>query len=176
MKSSIEFSRAFVSRLNIGGPAIHVLNLSTGLTDRGYETTLVVGSPARTEGNLEAWAPGQGANLLVLPTFQAALSIPKDFRALLSLISLFWTERPHMVKAHSLRSRGLLGRIAAWLVGTPVIVHTYHGHLLGGYWGRMGRASSGAWKRHWAGFSGFSSWRYRSGRRRLGAGGHMPAP
>src|SRR5260221_12652684 len=40
------------SRLNIGGPSVHVILLTAGLREKGYETRLIVGREAPSEGNL----------------------------------------------------------------------------------------------------------------------------
>jgi glycosyltransferase involved in cell wall biosynthesis len=124
------------SRLNIGGPAIHVVNLATGLKRFGYETTLVVGRPVDEEGSMENWAREQGAQLLRIDAFQAPISVFKDAKVFFSLLILFLRERPFIVHTHTFKA-GVLGRCAAKCTGVPVIVHTYHGHLLTGYWGPL---------------------------------------
>ena len=59
---------------------------------------------------------------------------PRDAKALVKLYSLIRRERPHIVHTHTAKA-GFLGRIAARLAGVPVIVHTFHGHVLHGYYG-----------------------------------------
>ena len=131
MKSRKKILRLF-SRLNIGGPAIHVVNLSVGLPRFGYDTLLVVGSPDESEGTLDGFAREQGAELVVIPSFQAKISPWKDLLTLVKLIRLMRKERPDIVHTHTFKA-GLLGRLAARITGVPVVIHTYHGHLLTGY-------------------------------------------
>jgi len=109
------------------------VNLSVGLNKFGYRTTLIVGSPDSTEGSMEGWARSCGADVRLIPSFQAAVSLKKDCQTFVQLVRLFWRERPEIVHTHTFKA-GLLGRVAAWVTGVPYIVHTYHGHLLTGYW------------------------------------------
>jgi glycosyltransferase involved in cell wall biosynthesis len=120
------------SRLNVGGPALHVVNLTAGLRSFGYETTLVVGSPDPSEGSMEYYARENHVDILRLPFFQAKLSLYKDMITLIELVKLFHKEKPDIVHTHTFKA-GLLGRIAALIARVPMIVHTYHGHLLSGY-------------------------------------------
>jgi len=66
----------------------------------------------------------------------ASLAAPISlFRDICSLLQLWWVMRrlrPHIVHTHTAKA-GALGRLAARLAGVPVIVHTFHGHVLDGY-------------------------------------------
>ena len=57
---------------------------------------------------------------------------PRDVRAVYSLMKILRKVRPDVVHTHTARA-GLVGRLAATLAGTPTLVHTYHGHVLHGY-------------------------------------------
>jgi glycosyltransferase involved in cell wall biosynthesis len=71
----------------------------------------------------------------IIPEIVTAFRLaPRDAIALLKLYSLIRRERPHIVHTHTAKA-GFLGRIAARLAGVPVIVHTFHGHVLNGYYG-----------------------------------------
>jgi glycosyltransferase involved in cell wall biosynthesis len=59
-----------------------------------------------------------------------------DLRALVSLVRLLRRERPDVVHTHMAKA-GVLGRIAAFVARVPVRVHTFHGHLLHGYFGAL---------------------------------------
>lgn len=120
------------SRLNIGGPSLHVIHLSSGLVDFGFETRLVVGTTDPHEGDLHDLAQTRGVNVAVLPELGRAIRPLNDLRALLRLYRLMRRERPAIVHTHTAKA-GVLGRIAARIAGVPVVVHTYHGHVLSGY-------------------------------------------
>lgn len=59
----------------------------------------------------------------------------KDVAALWNLWRLFRRERPAIVHTHTSKA-GVLGRLAASLAGVPVVVHTSHGHVFYGHFGR----------------------------------------
>jgi glycosyltransferase involved in cell wall biosynthesis len=120
------------SRLNVGGPSVHVILLTEGLLARGYDTRLVVGQEAPREGNLFALAEARGIRCERLPGLGRELSVLGDLRALFALVRLVRRYRPDVVHTHTAKA-GVLGRVAARLAGARVVVHTYHGHVLTGY-------------------------------------------
>jgi glycosyltransferase involved in cell wall biosynthesis len=124
-----------IGRLNVGGPAIHVVNLSAGLDPSRFEQILIAGSENAAEGSMKDYALARGVRPQVIPEIVTAFSLtPRDVKALAKLYSLIRRERPHIVHTHTAKG-GFLGRLAARLAGVPVIVHTYHGHVLHGYYG-----------------------------------------
>lgn len=127
------------SRLNIGGPSLHVIHLSAGLTDRGFETRLIVGQSEKHEGDFLDLARARGVNLTVLPELGRAIRPLDDVRALFKLYRLMRRERPAIVHTHTAKA-GALGRVAARLARVPILVHTYHGHVLSGYFQPLANA------------------------------------
>jgi glycosyltransferase involved in cell wall biosynthesis len=124
-----------ISRLNIGGPAIQAITLTERLTPLGYDTTLIRGSEAADEGNMDYLA----ADLGVRPVRIAALERnpgPHDLVALGALVRALRGRRPRIVHSHAAKA-GTLGRLAALLAfrpsRRPFLVHTFHGHSLSGY-------------------------------------------
>jgi glycosyltransferase involved in cell wall biosynthesis len=125
-----------IGRLNMGGPA-HVAALLGGrrFAARGYETLLVHGSLAPGEASLADLAEEEGAPMRFVSELQQPVHPLHDSRALLSLIRLARAFRPDVVHTHTAKA-GFLGRQAALAVRPrPAIVHTYHGHVLEGYFG-----------------------------------------
>jgi glycosyltransferase involved in cell wall biosynthesis len=126
-----------IARMNIGGPAYHVSLLSGRLDHEQYETLLLTGALGRGEGSFEELAQRYGANRRVVPGLRPELNPLSDLRALVNLVRAIREFRPHVVHTHTAKA-GTLGRLAAIITPgvRPVIVHTYHGHVLSGYFGR----------------------------------------
>jgi glycosyltransferase involved in cell wall biosynthesis len=122
--------------MNIGGPAYQVALLSGRLDQDRYETMLVAGRPGPGEGSFDQLARQYGAELTLLPSLSPEIDPRADARALLELRRIVRDFRPHIVDTHTAKA-GALGRAAALLPGgrRPLIVHTYHGHVLEGYFG-----------------------------------------
>ncbi len=135
MKSGKKILRIY-SRLNVGGPSYHVVNLSRGLEQYGYTTQLLVGRPPEWEGDLFDYARDQMTKVVVLEELGPKISIFNDLIVFLKIVYLMICEKPDIVHTHTFKA-GLLGRLAALVTFRPTIVHTYHGHLLSGYWGRV---------------------------------------
>jgi glycosyltransferase involved in cell wall biosynthesis len=124
-----------IARMNVGGPAYHVSLLSGRLDPSRYETLLVAGAVGPGEASFEELAERCGAEMHHVPALGPALHPVRDTAALLALIREARRFCPHIVHTHTAKA-GLLGRIAALAVTPrPVIVHTYHGHVLSGYFG-----------------------------------------
>jgi glycosyltransferase involved in cell wall biosynthesis len=133
-----------VARLNVGGPARHVLRLDEPLRRRGWSTLLVTGRPGPGEGDLTDEARAAGLDVHVLPELGREVAPLRDARTLLALRALVRERRPAIVHTHTAKA-GVLGRLAA-RGGSPrpALVHTFHGHVLSGY---FGAASSQLWRR-----------------------------
>ena len=124
-----------VARLNVGGPALHVAYLSAGLADRGYDTTLVAGRVGSGEESMAFVAEQRGVRIETLDDLHREIAPLRDLRTILRLARLIRSERPTILHTHTAKA-GAVGRIAALLAGNarpPVIVHTFHGHVLRGY-------------------------------------------
>jgi len=125
-----------IGRLNMGGPA-HQAGLLSGrrFDPERYETLLVHGSLAAGEASLAGIAETEGATMRHIPALQQQVHPLRDSRALLQLIRLARAFKPDIVHTHTAKA-GFLGRQAALTVRPrPVVVHTYHGHVLEGYFG-----------------------------------------
>jgi len=126
-----------IARLNMGGPALHVAYLSAGLDERGYETTLVAGSLARGEESMAFVADRLGVPIVTIAQLHREISPLRDGLAAFRLARLLRAVRPQILHTHTAKA-GAIGRLAAVLAGEarpPIVVHTFHGHVLSGYFG-----------------------------------------
>ena len=124
----------------MGGPAHHV-GLLSGLLDRErYETLLLHGEVGAGEATLSSTADRLGVRRETVRGLRPELRPLDDLRALVGLVRAVRRFRPDIVHTHTAKA-GMLGRIAALAVRPrPIIVHTYHGHVLEGYFGRLQNA------------------------------------
>ncbi|HEV7375210.1 MAG TPA: glycosyltransferase [Pyrinomonadaceae bacterium] len=136
-----------IARLNVGGPARHVVWLSAGLREAGCETVLVAGVVPQGEDDMGYFAAAHGVEPLIIPQMSREIS-PKDVLTIWKLYRLFKRERPDIVHTHTAKA-GTVGRCAgllyrwltfATLTGRPRrcrFVHTYHGHIFHSYYGAL---------------------------------------
>lgn len=119
----------------MGGPALHVSYLTQGLEARGYRTTLAAGQVGAGEESMTFVARERGVEVLEIPQLGRELNPVLDPIAVRRIAGLIRELRPQILHTHTAKA-GALGRIAALAAGRarpPVIVHTYHGHVLSGY-------------------------------------------
>jgi glycosyltransferase involved in cell wall biosynthesis len=124
-----------VARLNMGGPALHVAHLTKGLEPRGYETTLAAGQIGRGEGSMSFVAEELGVEVHPIPQLQRDISPFYDAESVTSIVRLIRRLRPQILHTHTAKA-GAIGRFAALASGAarpPIVVHTFHGHVLRGY-------------------------------------------
>jgi len=124
-----------IARMNVGGPAWQVGVLARGLNSDRYECRLVAGVVDDGEADF--------LNLrdLDLPVERIqvlgrSVRFGDDLRAFVAIRQAIRRFRPDIVHTHTAKA-GLLGRLAAATCRVPVRVHTFHGHLLHGYFGRL---------------------------------------
>jgi glycosyltransferase involved in cell wall biosynthesis len=121
-----------IARMNVGGPAVIVADLMRGLDSSRFEQKLITGYCAENEADyLETVATDVKATRI--GGLGRSISPMADARAFLKLIALIRRENPDVIHTHTAKA-GVLGRLAAILAGSKSLkVHTFHGHLLHGY-------------------------------------------
>ena len=123
-----------IARMNVGGPAWQVSVLTRGLDRDRFESRLIAGDVAEGEADfIELRDPD--LPVVKIPALGRSLRIGDDLRAFVAIRRAIRDYRPDIVHTHTAKA-GLLGRIAAATCRVPVRVHTFHGHVLHGYFNR----------------------------------------
>jgi glycosyltransferase involved in cell wall biosynthesis len=130
-----------ITRLNIGGPSIQVIDLSTDLAASGFATCLIHGHLADGEGDIRTLMPIGAIENVYVETLVRPISPLNDVRAFWRLYRALCRWQPDIVHTHMAKA-GALGRLAALFYNRTrgrarpaKLVHTYHGHVFEGYFG-----------------------------------------
>jgi glycosyltransferase involved in cell wall biosynthesis len=123
-----------IARMNVGGPAILVADLLRNFDPQKVDSILVTGYCDNNESDyLDEVATDLKA--IRLPGLGRSISPLKDLNAFFLLLREIRKFKPDVIHTHTAKA-GALGRVAG-LVAAPRAkrVHTFHGHLLHGYFG-----------------------------------------
>ena len=121
-----------IARMNVGGPAVIVAELMRGLDSAKFEQILITGYCDSNEADyLDEVATDIAATRIA--GLGRSISPLADFTAFLGLIKTIRTIKPDIIHTHTAKA-GVLGRLASIIAGRGAIrIHTFHGHLLHGY-------------------------------------------
>ena len=127
-----------IARMNVGGPAVQVSGLMREFDSHVFEHRLYTGFCAADEADyLDTVATDIKATRI--EGFGRRVSLGGDVKAFVSLIKEIRSFKPHVIHTHTAKA-GFLGRFASIISLQPSIrVHTFHGHLLNGYFGLFKR-------------------------------------
>ena len=121
-----------VTRMNTGGVAVLIGNLMKGMDPNKFDLTLITGSCDSTEEDyLEKIATS--IPFVKIESLQRAISPRRDFVTFVKLWRILRSIKPDIVHTHTSKA-GLIGRtVSRFAVPNAKRVHTFHGHLLDGY-------------------------------------------
>jgi len=121
-----------IARMNVGGPAIIVADLMRSIDSSKVEQVLITGYCDSDEADyLETVATDIKATRIA--GLGRSVSLVSDIRAFFALVAMIKKIAPDVIHTHTAKA-GVLGRLAAILAGRSAKrVHTFHGHLLHGY-------------------------------------------
>ena len=127
-----------IARMNVGGPAVQVSGLMRGFNSIEFDHRLYTGFCAADEADyLETVTTDVKATRI--EGFGRRVSLGGDVKAFITLVKEIRSFKPHVIHTHTAKA-GFLGRIASVISLQPSIrVHTFHGHLLNGYFGQFKR-------------------------------------
>lgn len=132
-----------IARLNIGGPAIHTVLLTQGLDKEKFQTLLACGYPDKDEGDMSYYAAENNVSPYFIPELKRELNLRHDFAAFKKIYCLIKKERPQIIHTHTAKA-GVLGRMAGIFYNLTAgknkkvkLIHTFHGHIFEGYFGKI---------------------------------------
>lgn len=128
-----------IARLNVGGPARHVVWLTKNLQSEEFQSVLLTGTVPEGEEDMNYFARENGVAPIYIPEMSRELS-PKDIVSLWKVYRQIRREKPDLIHTHTAKA-GTIGRVAGffyrWLSWKKVkMVHTYHGHVFHSYYGK----------------------------------------
>lgn len=143
-----------ITRLNIGGPAIQAIELSARLERTGFHTLLIHGRLGADEGDMQYLVPHDRTfEMAYVPSLRREVNPFADAVSVARICALLNRFRPTIVHTHMAKA-GSTGRAAALLYNATTerrqrarLVHTYHGHVLDGYFSRGAAAGFAAVER-----------------------------
>lgn len=121
-----------IARMNVGGPAVLIASTMRGMDRDQFQIRLITGYCDEDEADyIDTQAPDVSAERL--EGLGRSVRPWSDLTSLSALASRFRALRPDIIHTHTAKA-GLLGRAAATMSGVDAaVVHTFHGHLLNGY-------------------------------------------
>ena len=120
-----------IARTNVGGPSLQVTALMRGLDRDRFPQHLLRGSVDEGEADYLTMR-ATDVEYIDVPGLGRSVKPLDDLRALVFLIKFMRRLRPTIVHTHTAKA-GALGRVAAVVARVPIRVHTFHGHVLHGY-------------------------------------------
>src|SRR5436190_2770687 len=136
-----------IARLNVGGPARHVVLQTRDIQDDDHQSWLIAGSVPEGEEGMTYLAEESGVYPIYIPEMSRELS-PKDIVSLVKIYREIKRIKPDILHTHTAKA-GAVGRVAGFMYrwftpgtlrGKPrklKIVHTFHGHVFHSYYGKL---------------------------------------
>ncbi|HIE30269.1 TPA: glycosyltransferase family 1 protein [Candidatus Poribacteria bacterium] len=125
-----------ITRLDKGGAPEVVMLLAEKLNKEKISTQIISGLTIHPQQDIDAYEKRTGVQIHFIPSLRRQPSLVKDVLALITLYLAIRRINPDIVHTHTSKA-GILGRIAAALCKVPIIIHSPHGHVFYGYFGRL---------------------------------------
>lgn len=124
-----------ITRLNIGGPTIHTVLLNAKLDSEKYESFLVAGRIESHESDMSYFADKYNIKPIYVSNMSRELRPSQDWHAFWEIYKIIRKVKPDIIHTHTAKA-GVLGRLAAFIANVPIIIHTFHGNVFKGYFGK----------------------------------------
>jgi glycosyltransferase involved in cell wall biosynthesis len=120
-----------INRFNLGGPTYNASYLTKYMPPE-FETMLIGGEKDETEESSLHIPRSLGIEPIILDEMKRPINPIQDLKAYQKIKSKIQEYKPDIVHTHASKS-GFIGRLAAYNLKVPVIVHTFHGHVFHSY-------------------------------------------
>lgn len=120
-----------ISRMNVGGPSKIINYYMEHLHDYHYDSILICGRPTAEEGEIKPILL-PSIQIIYLDGLSPGSNSWQTFKSFLSLLKIIRKIKPNIIHSHQAKA-GAFARIGGFLLRTPKIIHTYHGHVFYGY-------------------------------------------
>jgi glycosyltransferase involved in cell wall biosynthesis len=124
-----------LNRTNLGGPVYNATFLSA-LLDDNFETLLISGVPNEDELEYNDFVTKYNINYKQIQHLEREISFTKDYKAFKEIRKIVKEFKPHIIHTHAAKA-GLVGRLVAIYSRTPIVLHTFHGHVFHNYFGKL---------------------------------------
>lgn len=125
-----------ITRLDRGGSAENTLQTVLRANRERYDVHIAMGPQSELGSSREKEIIDAGVKLIKINSLVRDMSPFKDLLALFKLYRIIRKGGYDVVHTHTSKA-GFIGRLAAWLARTKIIVHTPHGHVFSGYFNKM---------------------------------------
>jgi glycosyltransferase involved in cell wall biosynthesis len=124
-----------ITRMNTGGPAVFLDHLTNAMGELGVKSTIAYGFCESNETDYTE-SHKLGADLFNIGSLHRSLNPLHDLKSFIKIRKIIKQVKPDLVNTHTSKA-GVLGRLAAKSVNTKLpVVHTFHGHLIYGYFAK----------------------------------------
>jgi glycosyltransferase involved in cell wall biosynthesis len=115
-----------ITLFSIGGATETVVSMAKGLQKLGHEVEIATGPPIVSEGSMYETAESLGIPVYTFKNLRRDINLVIDIIIIFQLAWFIRKNKYDIVHTHSSKA-GVVGRIAAYLAGAKVIIHTIHG-------------------------------------------------
>ena len=125
-----------ITRLDPGGSSTNTIETVARLNCQQFDVHLISGPTNDPDGTIEASLNKREISYAFFANLQREINVWKDLKTFYQIFIFLRKNTFDIVHTHTSKA-GILGRLAAKCAGVPYIVHTPHGHVFYGYFGKF---------------------------------------
>lgn len=125
-----------ITRMELGGPPILVLDILQHLDKERFESTIATGITIDRKYDMIGFARDKNIRVFAMPSLVRDIHPLKDIKTLIKLVIFLKKEKFDIVHCHTSKG-GFIGRLAAKLAGAKIIIYSPHGDIFEGYFCKL---------------------------------------